>query len=178
MDKPVNQQINIRYAAVEDAAKLGDIHVRSWQAAYQGIVPDEVLNKLNPQKSQQLFAKLINEGAAQYGVILDKEELIGFISFGKSRDEEHDEKDGEIYALYLDPQKYHQGYGTPLFQWGIAELTKKGFSRIFLWVLEENLDARKFYTKNGFVYDGVKQEITIGKTLIECRYRITVASQS
>ena len=33
----------------------------------------------------------------------------------------------------------------------IEELKRLGFDRILLWVLEDNIRARKFYEKNGFV---------------------------
>jgi RimJ/RimL family protein N-acetyltransferase len=37
-------------------------------------------------------------------------------------------------------------------------------------VLEENINARKFYEKLGFEHDGTIKEISIGKPLNEYRY--------
>lgn len=38
-----------------------------------------------------------------------------------------------------------------LLQAAVSELKKMGFDKVFLWVLEENLSARNFYEKCGFV---------------------------
>ena len=56
------------------------------------------------------------------------------------------------------------GYGTYVRLLGMLETD--------VWVLDENLAARRFYEKLGFVHDGVDKEIKLGKALRECRYRI------
>ncbi len=51
------------------------------------------------------------------------------------------------------------------------ELHKLGFQDIFLWVLEENSRARKFYEKCGFTSAGRSMEYEIGgKMLREMQY--------
>ena len=57
-----------------------------------------------------------------------------------------------------------------LINWGICELRRRGYKKASLWVLEENLNARKFYEKLGFEHDGAIKEISIGKKLNEYRY--------
>ncbi|RKI85043.1 N-acetyltransferase [bacterium 0.1xD8-71] len=53
----------------------------------------------------------------------------------------------------------------------VTELHKLGFQDIFLWVLEENLRARKFYEKCGFTSAGRSMEYEIGgKMLREMQY--------
>ena len=47
------------------------------------------------------------------------------------------------------------GYGRRLLNKCMEELKQYGFSKVLLWVLEDNHRARKFYEKNGFVYSGV-----------------------
>ena len=39
----------IRYADVEDAKVLGEIHSRSWKIAYKDIVPDSILDKISAE---------------------------------------------------------------------------------------------------------------------------------
>ncbi len=38
----------IRAAEPADAAALGRVHVRAWQAAYPGVMPDDFLDGLDP----------------------------------------------------------------------------------------------------------------------------------
>ena len=44
-----------------------------------------------------------------------------------------------------------RGFGKILFDSVIVELKKIDYRYIFLWGLEENLRARKFYEKEGFL---------------------------
>ena len=37
----------IRLATLEDARKIAEIQVASWQVAYRGILPDEFLDQMN-----------------------------------------------------------------------------------------------------------------------------------
>lgn len=52
----------IRYANVDDAATLGQIHSQSWKVAYKGIVPEEILNNISSEKRQRYFEKALSEG--------------------------------------------------------------------------------------------------------------------
>jgi hypothetical protein len=35
-----------------DTSTVGEVHVRAWQAAYRGVMPDEYLNGLKPEDRQ------------------------------------------------------------------------------------------------------------------------------
>ena len=64
-----------------------------------------------------------------------------------------------------------KGYGKLLLSKAIDELKKLGFKNILLWVLEDNMNARKFYEKNGFVCSEKYLENYIsGKNLREIMY--------
>lgn len=76
--------------------------------------------------------------------------IIGTSSFGKSRMAELDGF-GEIISLYLLPEHMGMGYGRLLLQAAVGELEKLGFNKVFLWVLEDNCNARRFYERCGFV---------------------------
>ena len=45
MEQP--DEVVVRLAHVDDAAGIADVHVRSWQEAYAGIVPDSYLTGLD-----------------------------------------------------------------------------------------------------------------------------------
>lgn len=47
----------IRYANLDDAKILGQIHAQSWKVAYKGIVPDGILNNITSDKRQKFFEK-------------------------------------------------------------------------------------------------------------------------
>jgi putative acetyltransferase len=60
----------------------------------------------------------------------------------------------EICEFYVEPFFKGQGIGRELIQNVIAEAKTTQKKRIFLWVLEENGSARKFYEANGFCASG------------------------
>jgi len=49
----------VRYADVNDARVLGEIHSSSWKIAYRGIVPDSILDNTSVDKRQKYFEKVL-----------------------------------------------------------------------------------------------------------------------
>ena len=45
-----------------------------------------------------------------------------------------------------------------MIQDAMRQLKEKGYSKIYLWVLEKNERARRFYEKNGFTWNGDRLE--------------------
>ena len=53
----------------------------------------------------------------------------------------------------------------------IKKLKQYGFKNMCLWVLKDNIRARKFYQKNGFIISGDEREIEIaGCNIREVEY--------
>lgn len=160
----------IRYASVKEAADLGYIHSTSWQVAYKGIIPDEILSNFTVSKREKYFAKALAEESEDDAIIYKDNKAVGFICIGKCRDEDKSNEYGEIGGLYLLPDYFRHGIGSKLINWGINELKKRGFKKVTLWVLEDNINAIEFYEKIGFKFDGTIKELSIGKKINECRY--------
>lgn len=76
--------------------------------------------------------------------------IIGTSGFGKSR-MQNMQGYGEVISLYLLPEYMGKGYGRQLLQAVISELENMGYDKVFLWVLEENRKARRFYERFGFI---------------------------
>ncbi len=98
--------------------------------------------------------------------------IVAFLTLGLSRDDDLDDSYGELAGIYLLQKFWGKGLGFLLTNWGIRELSKRGYKKVSLWVLEENANARKFYEKMGFRQDGAEKEITLGKKLTKFRYVI------
>ncbi len=65
----------------------------------------------------------------------------------------------------------HMGYGYQLMKAVISELKNMGYREVYLWVLEENKNARQFYERFGFVRSDQMQTDTYdGKELTELMY--------
>lgn len=105
-------------------------------------------------------------------VCVEDEKFIGTSSFSKSRFDQYSDS-GEIISIYLLLEYMKKCYGSKLLDFVLNELYQQGFREIFLWVLEENINARKFYESRGFILDKDYLNDKIGgKELKEFRYFI------
>src|SRR5262249_11553 len=123
---------------------------------------------------------LIGRGAAELWVAEDGQfhAVVGWISFGDSRDGDAPPAVGEIEAIYVLPSSWSIGIGRGLWEVARTRLLERGFTSVTLWVLEENARARAFYRAAGFAPNPASaKEITIGgKPLREIRYERNLAS--
>lgn len=166
-------EVTIRVATEGDAADIARVHVRSWQEAYAGIVPDAYLASLDADARIAQWRTYLREGPGEEirtWVALSKGRVIGFITVGPSRDEDARRGDQEIFSIYLDPGTWGHGVARDLLRTVIGEIGEK--TPVSLWVLADNERARHFYRRHGFQADGVERYDEIGgESLLEVRYR-------
>lgn len=166
----------VRLAAAEDARRIAEIHVGSWQVAYRGVLPSEFLEGLSiPSREEwwrRRLARPINR--AEVLVVERSGAVVGFASVGPSGAME-----GEVYAIYLAPEMFRLGLGRRLMEAGERNLGRAGFEEAILWVLDANQRARSFYEAVGWRLDGaIKLEEIGGVGVTEVRYRKRVSAPS
>lgn len=161
----------MRSATVADAAAISRVHIASWQAAYRGIVPDDVLDNLDKTYARRLAywmgAIAGDDEAMGVFVALDGNEVVGFANAGKSRDS-LPAYDGEIYAIYALARVHGRGIGKALMRACAEYLVAAGFGAVMLWVLADN-PTRGFYEHLGGAALHQKN-ITVGVDLVEVAY--------
>lgn len=152
--------------ASDDFVAIGNIYVKSWQTAYRGIVSQDYLDSL----SGGWWAQRIAESRYNDYVVVEDGRYIGTSSTGAARDEKLADY-GEIISIYLLPEYFGKGYAEPLIKFVENALKEEGYKNIYLWVLEDNIRARKFYEKQGFLANGDTTTMEIsGEVLVEVRY--------
>ena len=158
----------VRAAAPEDAEAIARVHVRAWQVAYADVFPPDRLAELDVAAR----ARQWREGLEAEWTALVTEDGLGFASVGASRDVEGE---GELYAIYVDPDSWGAGHGRALMEAALASLRDDGFEQATLWVLEDNPRARRFYERAGWRLDGAaKEDEFLGTTVREVRYRTSL----
>ncbi len=166
-------EVTIRPATPDDAPAIADVHVRSWQEAYAGIVPDEYLSSLDAAARSRRWRELLAAGPEDRVCTFVAEagdRLLGFASYGPSRDEDARRGEREIYSIYLDPGTWGRGVARELIRTVVAEAGEQ--TPLTLWVLAANERARHFYRRHGFQPDGVERLDDVGGAeLLEIRYR-------
>lgn len=161
----------IRTAKVSDIIALAKVHLASWQSAYRCILPDEVLDNLSVEQFQDNWVSNFSN-TERINLALEVEGRVsGFISFGNSRDNDSTVNTGEIYGIYLLPELCGLGYGHKLWL-EASQYLQERFSMLTLWVLQNNIRARKFYERIGFAEDKQSKYISLYSVeLSEVRYR-------
>jgi GNAT superfamily N-acetyltransferase len=169
----------VRPAALPDAPAMGRVHVRAWQAAYRGHMPDAYLDGLRPEQRAAHWEGALLGADDLRGAILVAErdgEVIGFAVVGPT---EEPAGAGELYAINLDPDSWGTGAGRALLAAAEAELARLGFAELVLWVLPGNARARRFYEIAGWVADGAERSSEVfGMTVPEVRYRKRSTSEA
>lgn len=157
---------------MDDADALATVHVRGWQAAYRGLMPQEHLDALDPVARVPGWRQWIL-GADGMLVLEDAGRPIGFINVMPSRDSDTEPlRVGEVTAFYLLPEFWGRGGGRLLMQAGLRHLEEAAFREAILWVLATNTRARRFYAAAGWQADGAaKTDDSLGFPLAEVRYR-------
>jgi ribosomal protein S18 acetylase RimI-like enzyme len=164
----------VREATAADAAAIARVHLASWQAAYRGLVPDGFLDSLNlGERTARWREQLTHRPLGQVTHVAEVDgEIAGFAAGGACRDQEAGPRDGELYAIYVDPGSWRQGVGALLAATGLDSLRDHGFTEARLWVLEANAAARAFYEHCGWSADGARAAHTFGEQgLPIVRYR-------
>jgi GNAT superfamily N-acetyltransferase len=144
----------IRDAQPGDEDAVAEVHVRAWKRAYRGLLPAEYLDELRPDDrlSGYRFGALDAE-APQTLLAFDRTALLGFSTFGASRDTDAAEA-GELFALYVDPDRWRVGAGRALLLASRERLHALGHGEAVLWVLRGNQPAERFYEADGWRRDG------------------------
>ena len=155
-----------------DAAVLEGIRVAVWRTAYRGIVPDSVLDRLDAAGGQEQFRRFLASGGGETYVVEHEGQSVGFVAVGPSRDPDLDASTtGEIWGIYLSPDRWRRGVGTRACRTAEARLRDRGARTTVLWTFEGNHAARRFYETRGFTLDGAKRTIDVGQELPIVRYR-------
>jgi len=156
----------IRPAVVADAAAITEVHLGGWLAAYRGIMPDDLLDNLDFEARRARWHDNLANGSRS---LVDEHDGVvrGFSGYGPCRDPDKAGA-GEVYALYVGQQWWGQEVGEALLDAAVEGLRREGYAEFVLWVLRDNARARRFYEKQGWVFDGTEQVSQWGP--VESRY--------
>lgn len=146
---------------------IARIHVESWQSTYAGLLPDDVLLKLDSKAHETRWWRHALRRRRNHSVLVvedDKEGVVGFGSAGPSRDRNLPFA-GEVYTIYLRDDFHGAGIGKRLFL-SLSEcvLVNQG-STMIVWALKTN-PARFFYQALGGRYVA-RRNGTLGGAAIE-----------
>jgi GNAT superfamily N-acetyltransferase len=171
--------VHVRLATAEDAVDIAELHVRGWQWAYRGLVPDGYLDALSYQIPKRVvwWHDMLSgtSGPKWTWVAEGADRIVGFADTCRSWDPDADRSTAILGAIYLERSVVRRGVGRALMDRAVSNLRDVGFTAVTLWVLDTNDRARRFYEALGWRPDGTtKTESRPGFELHELRYRIAL----
>ena len=165
----------IRKVVPTDVYPITEVHVKTWQHAYKGQLPDEYLANLSIEKRADNWRKTLenpNSGITTF-IAESQNNILGFCNVGPNTDVTLSKNVGELYAIYVDPDVQSQGIGSKLMSTGLEMLKTQGYIQATLWVLISNNKTREWYEKKGWKIEGKeKTEMRPNAELKETRYII------
>jgi len=162
----------LRRAVSEDAMAVAEMHVRSWQVGYRGLVPDEDLDALRPESWADRYTFGSDAASDPMTVVAVRDDaVVGFVTTAPTFDDDVDGA-GQLCALYVDPAAWGSRIGSTLLRAGRKNLVDRGFTDAVLWVLVGNERAERLYGSDGWEPDGARRTEEIrGIEVDERRFR-------
>ena len=115
------------------ASAASHLYATAWKAAYRGMIPQEYLDQLSPERWTPLLGQ--SSPDQQDFLLLEDGQPAAVSSICAARDPSM-QGWGEIVSLYVHPDRFRRGYGRALLQHDLRQLAGMGFSRVYLCVLE------------------------------------------
>jgi GNAT superfamily N-acetyltransferase len=168
--------MEVRRATARDAGPIATVHVRTWQEAYPGLIPQDYLDALSiDERTTSWASTLADTDWPRRGtfVLEDAGYVVGFVFVRRSEDEDLGGGPvGEVVALYVRASAWGGGGGRALLEAARSEFTRAGYEYATLWVLGTNDRARRFYERCGWEADGAtKLHDWVAFTAEDVRYR-------
>ncbi|MEH1054686.1 GNAT family N-acetyltransferase [Micromonospora sp. CPCC 206171] len=163
--------LTLRPATVDDLMAVGALHRASRVAAYSAFLPAEALADPSAEAMGRYWVERFGWERDEHRMTLAERDgrLVGFSYLGP--DDEGDPATGLLNAIHLEPDERGRGTGRELMVDALDAMRSRGWSRAVLWVLAQNLDARRFYERGGWTLAGTRRDEHFGPIVVpQVRY--------
>lgn len=142
----------------------GKVHSQAWKQAYTDIFPKEYLCLDTPDIRKKEFWESCNSEDNDNYLLYEGGNAIGIVRVINSASDAC-----ELSSFYILEEYRNNGYGTQVLEHLRAV---HGNEKIQLWVLEDNIKARRFYQNNGFNSTGNTRRIFRGNDYTQIQYEL------
>lgn len=135
--------MKLRAATPLDREAIAAVQAESWRTTYREMLPDAYLDD---KVEAELIRHWANVEILPKDVVLvaEDDQIVGFIAIWC-------DPDPFIDNLHILPNRQSKGTGRKLMYAAAEELQRLGYTTAYLWVLENNLRAIRFYESLGGV---------------------------
>ena len=148
-DIGAEETVLYRDAVYADAFAIATLHAESWRTNYRGAYRDEFLDGDVLNDRIEVWKERLSKPSANQLVVVaeDAERVVGFVcAFGA---------DDQVWGTLLDnlhvsPDGQGQGLGTRLVS-EVGAWCRRNYPGcgLYLWVLDQNAEAQRFYRGMG-----------------------------
>lgn len=143
--------IQIRKVQIGDEKILAYIQTESWKKAFADIISKEDMKKYaDINKAEEMYGYLLKSGVGNGSILLIDDNPHCIAYWDKTREEDMDGY-AELTCIHSLEDNWGKGYGSLMMDHVLKEIKEAGYENVMLWVFEENLRARRFYEKHGFI---------------------------
>lgn len=149
----------IRKATIVDASRIAEILIFTKRMNYRSIYNDDKVSFGEMQVYPLAKEYIENPDALKNIWVYEDEFVKGIVHI----------EDKEILELYVDSFFQNQGFGSELLEFAVGQMGCQ-----YLWVLEKNARAIKFYKEHGFqvsdereLVEGTKEYVVKLKKVID-----------
>ena len=161
--------MHYREASVADAMEIARLHAESWRATYRGVYRDEYLDNDVLQDRIDVWSARFSVPPENQFVVVAEEggHVTGFACVHGCEDKHW----GSLLDnIHVHPGQHRRGTGSGLVnevvKWCRARFPGCG---LYLWVLEQNVNAQRFYQRLGAVDRGGEDSVPPGGGLVHGR---------
>jgi ribosomal protein S18 acetylase RimI-like enzyme len=174
--------IAIRDGGEADIEGIAKVHVQGWRESYKDFLSPDALAGMSVEERMMMWQRALDRADPQAKLLVAETgegEIVGFARGGPIRGKGPEllGTEAEIFVIYLLDRVKRQGVGRRLMSGVFDHLRSQGFRSVGLWVLKENLPARRFYEALGGM-PGPEQSFDLrGQMVTEIAYRFELSPQ-
>ena len=137
-----------------DEATLAYIQTESWKAAFKDILDSDILQRCTQiDKATVMYRRLLEQNIGN-GYLLKVEGTPHCIAWWDATRENDMPGYAELICIHSLQNQWQKGYGSKMMDAVLRDISDAGYTKVMLWVFEDNVRARRFYEKHGFKTDG------------------------
>jgi len=141
----------VRPAFPDDAEGIAKVHVKSWQEAYIGLLPQHVLDRQSVPTRLRWWTGILRETREDRWTFVAIDPAAGIVGFvgGERAKRSMFGPAFRVPVLYVLQSHLRRGLGRRLMQALGRAMAQQGAGEVALWSLASNQAARAFYERIG-----------------------------
>ena len=146
-----------------DEAALAYIQTESWKAGFKDIIkPDDMQRCTQIDKATAMYRRLLEQNVGN-GYLLKVDGEPHCMAWWDATREKDMPGYAELICLHSLQKHWRKGYGSKMMETVLRDVADAGYSKLMLWVFEDNIRARSFYEAQDFTSTG-KTKLNLEQT--------------